>query len=76
MPVLAAATSGELRCGEFQGRVNGAKTKMVARFGKLRQAGKRARDQQRLGRVAARVGRMPACLDKRGHRLNSDLRLT
>ena len=54
-------------------RVNGAKTKMVARFGTLRQAGKRARDQQRLGRVVERVGRMPARLDERGHRVNSDI---
>ena len=46
---------------------------MVARFGTLRQAGKQARDQQRLERIAERVGRMPACLDECGHRVNSDL---
>ena len=68
--MLAAASSG---VGEFQGRVKGASTKMVARFGTLRHAGKRARDQQRLGRVTGRVGRMPARLDERGHRVNSDL---
>ena len=71
--MLAAASSG---IGERQGGVNGVETMMVARFGMLRQAGKRARDQQRLGRVAERVGRMPARLDERGHRVNYDLRPT
>ena len=70
MPVLAAASSG---IGEHQGGVNGVETMMVARFGTLRQAGKQARDQQRLERIAERVGRMPACLDECGHRVNSDL---
>ena len=46
---------------------------MVARFGKFRQVGKRARDQQRLGRVAERVSCMPARLDERGHRVNYEL---
>ena len=72
MPVLGAASSG---IGGCKGRVNGARTKMVARFGKFRQSGKRARDQQKLGRVAERVGRMPARLDERGHRVNYDIRL-
>ena len=49
---------------------------MVARFGTLRQVGKRAREQQRLGRVAERVGCMPARLDECGHRVNYDLMLT
>ena len=71
--MLAAASFG---VGECQGRVNGAKTKMVARFGTLRQAGKRARDQQRLRRIAECVGRMPARLDERGHCVNFDLRPT
>ena len=71
--MLAAASSG---VGECQGRVKGARTKMVARFGKFRQAGKRARDQQRLVRVAERIGHMPARQDERGHRVNSDLRPT
>ena len=73
MPVLAAASSG---IGERQGGVNGVETSMVVKFGTLRQVGKRAREQQRLGRVAERVGCMPARLDERGHRVNSDLRPT
>ena len=36
VPVLAAASSG---VGECQGRVKGARKKMVARFGTLRQTG-------------------------------------
>ena len=68
--MLAAASSG---VSERQGGVNGVETMMVARFGTLRQAGKRAREQQRLGRVAKRVGCMPAGLDERGHRVNYDL---
>ena len=71
MPATASSS-----IGECQGRVKGARTKMVARFGTLRQAGKRARDQQRLGRIVERVGRMPAHRDERGHRVNSDLRPT
>ena len=70
--MLAAASSG---IGERQGGVNGVETMMVARFGTLRQAGKRAREQQRLGRVAECVGRMPARLDERGHHVNYDIRL-
>ena len=70
MPVLTTVGPG---VGERQGGVNGVETRMVAKFGTLRQAGKRGRDQQRLGRVAERVGRMPACLDERGHHVNSDL---
>ena len=69
--MLAAVSSG---VGERQGEVNGVETRMVAKFGTLRQAGKRARDQQRLGRVAERVGRMPARLDERGHRVDYDIR--
>ena len=70
VPVLAMASSG---VGERQEGVKGVGTMIVAKFGKARQAGKRARDQQRLGRVADHVGRMPARLDERGHRMNSDL---
>ena len=68
--MLAAASSG---VSKRQGGVNDVETMMVARFFMLRQAGKRAREQQRLGRVAERVGCMPARLDERGHRVNSDL---
>ena len=69
--MLAAASSG---VGERQGGVKSIETMMVARFGMVGQAGKRAREQQRLGRVAERVGCMPARLDERGHRVNYDIR--
>ena len=72
-PDRARACCGELRRRRAPGGVNGVETRMVAKFGTLRQAGKQARDQQRLERVAVRVGRMPARLDERGHRVNSDL---
>ena len=71
--MLAAASSG---VGEYQGGVKRAWTKIVAKFGKARQAGKRARAQQRLGRHSERAGCMPAWLDEHGHRVNSDLRPT
>ena len=71
VPVLAAASSG---VGECQEGVNGIERRMVVKFGTLRQVGKRAREQQRLGRVAERVGCMPARLDERGHRVNYDIR--
>ena len=71
--MLAAASSG---VGERHGRVNSIETMMVAKFGLVGQAGKGAREQQRLGRVAERVGCMPARLDERGHRVNYDLRPT
>ena len=69
--MLAAASSG---VGERQGGVNGVETRMVAKFGTLRQVGKRARDQQRLGHVAERVDRMPNPLDSHGHRVNFGIR--
>ena len=68
--MLAAASSG---VGERQEGVNNIGTIIMARFGKFRQSGKRARDQQKLGRVAERVNHMPARLDERGHRVNYDL---
>ena len=71
--MLAAASFG---IGERQEAVKKVETIIVAQFGTLRQARKRAREQQRLGRVAERVDRMPACLDERGHRVNTDLRPT
>ena len=67
----AAASSG---VGECQGGVKDVKTMMVAGFGMVGQAVKRAREQQRLGRVAERVGCMRACLDERGHHVNYGIR--
>ena len=69
--MLAAASSG---VGERQGGVKNIETMMVTRFGVVGRVGKRAREQQRLGRVAERVGCMPARLDERGHRVNYDIR--
>ena len=69
--MLIAASSG---VGERHERVKKIGTMIVARFGKFRQAEKRARDQHRLGRVAECVCRMPTCLDERGHRVNYDIR--
>ena len=73
MPVLAAASSG---VGECQGRVNGAKTKMVARFGTLRQAGKRARAKQSARRHSERIDTQVGIMYTRGHRVNFALRPT
>ena len=47
---------------------------IVAKFGKARRSWKLAQAQQRLGRVAERVVRMPARLDERGHHVNYDIR--
>lgn len=59
MPVLTAASSG---VGECQGRVKGAWTKIVARFGKARQSGKRPCEQQRLvGTQSASTRRLASC---------------
>ena len=69
--MLAAASSG---VGERQGGVKSIERMMVARFGMVGQAGKQAREKQRLGRIAERVGCMPARLDERGHRVNYDIR--
>ena len=68
--MLAAESSS---VGERHGGVKNVETMMVARVGMVGQAGKRAREQQRLGRVAERVGCMPARLDERGHRVNYDI---
>ena len=57
--MLAAASSG---VGECQGGVKDVETMMVAGFGMVGQAGKRAREQQRFGRVVERIGCMPARL--------------
>ena len=70
--MLAAASSG---IGERQGGVKSIETMMVAKFGMVGQAGKRAHEQQRPGRVVERVSCMPARLDERGHRVNYDIRL-
>ena len=69
--MLAAASSS---VGEHQGGVKDVETMMVARFGMVGQAGKQAHEQQRLRRVTECVGCMPARLDKRGHRVNDDIR--
>ena len=71
--MLAAASSGIV---ERQQGVKKIGMMIVVKFGKVWQAGKRSREQQRRGHDAERVGRMPARLDERGHRVNSDLRLT
>ena len=68
--MLAAASSS---VGELQGGVKSIETMMVVKFGMVGQAGKRAREQQRLGRVVERVSCMTTRLDERGHRVNSDL---
>lgn len=52
MPVLAAASFG---VGERQRGVKGVETKMVAKFGALRQSGKRARAKQSTRRHSERV---------------------
>lgn len=72
-PDRARARCGELQRRRAQGGVNSIERMMAAWFGTLRQDGKRAREKQRLGRVAERVGCMPARLDERGHRVNYDL---
>ena len=71
--MLAAASSS---VGERHEGVKKVGTKIMAKFGKAWQSAKRARDQQRLGRVAERVGRMPAHLDERDHRVNYYIRPT
>ena len=73
MPVLAAVRS---RVGECQERVMRVGTMIGAKFGKVWQAGKRSREQQRLGRDAERAVCMPVRLVERGPRVNSDLRPT
>ena len=72
-PDRARAHCGKLQRRRAPGVVNGVETMMVVRFGTLGQAGKRERDQQRLGRITEHVGCLPARLDERGHRVNSDL---
>ena len=71
MPVLAAASSG---VGDCQGGIKRAWMKIVAQFGALSQAGKRARAQQIARCHSKRMFCMPARLDERGHRVNYDLR--
>ena len=71
--MLAAASSG---VGERQEGVKRAWTKIVAKFGKLRQSGQRAREQQKLGRDAERVDTQVGIVYTRGHRVNSALRPT
>ena len=70
-PERARARCGELRCRRAPGE---SYEGWDDDRGEVWQAGKRSRKQQRRGRDAERVGRMPARLDERGHRVNSDLR--
>ena len=71
--MLAAASSG---VGKLQGGVKRVWTKIVAKFGKARQAGKRARVQQSARRHSERGDMQVGIVHTRGHRVNSDLRLT
>ena len=71
MLVPAVACSG---IGERQRRVKGVGTMIMARFGKVRRSGKRARAQQRLGRDAERIVGMPSWVDECGHHVNYDIR--
>ena len=50
--------------------------KIVAKFGKGRQSGKRAREQQRLGRDPECVGTQVGIVYTRGHRVNYALKPT
>ena len=50
--MLAAASSG---VGELQGVVNGVETRMVAKFGTLRQAGEASTREQSARRHSERV---------------------
>ena len=68
-----AASSGVGKC---QGGVNGVETMMVARFGTLRQAGKRAREQQRIRQDSERGGTQVGIVYTHGHRVNFALRPT
>ena len=71
--MLAAASSG---IGERQEGVKRFGTRIVARFGKVRQSGKRAREQQRLGRNPERIGMQVGIVYMRGYRVNSALQPT
>ena len=69
--MLAAASSG---VGERHGGVKGVETKMVAKFGTLRQVGKRAHANRAFSGTQSAWTRMPAPLDERGHRVDYDIR--
>ena len=71
--MLTGASSG---ISERQEGVKRAWTKIVAKFDKARQSGKRAREQQRLGRDSERVGTQVGNVYTCGHRVNSALRPT
>ena len=71
--MLTAASSG---IGECQGRVKGARTKIVARFGMLRQAGKQGHAKQSAQRHSERVDTQVGIVYTHGHRVNFALRLT
>ena len=72
----ARARCGELRHRRVPGEIYEGRDNDRAKFGKVWQAGKRSREQQRLGRDAECAVCMPARLVERGHRVNSDLRPT
>ena len=72
-PDHARSRCDELRHRRAPGESYEGRDDDRVKFGKVWQAGKRSREQQRRGRDAECVGRMPARLDERGHRENSDL---
>ena len=71
--MLVAASSG---IGERQGGVKKAWTKIVARFGTLKQSGKRARVKQSARRHSGRGDKQVGIVYTRGHRVNFALRPT
>ena len=71
--MLAAASSG---AGERQEGVKAIETGMVARFGEVRQAGKRARTEQSARRHSERGDKQVGIMHTRGHHVNSALRPT
>ena len=71
--MLTGASSG---ISERQEGVKRAWTKIVARFGKARQSGKRALEQKRIERDPERVDTQVGIVYTRGHRVNSALRPT
>ena len=65
--MLAAASSG---LGERQEGVKGVETGMVARFGEVRQAGKRARAEQIAWQHSERGDKPVGTVHTRGHRVH------
>ena len=71
--MLAAVSSG---VGELQEGVKRAWTKIVAKYGKARQSGKRARAKQSARRHSERGDKQIGIVHTRGHHVNSALRPT